>query len=141
MARHDLWTTPVASDWRSGHVSEKTASKNSRPLREVVLRVPTPTIKGLDSGSGAREALDNAGLPELKSHALNPDWEEWLMGWPVGWSSLEPLPRDEILPFDPEPNIPRVLPGSANSNRLRVIGNGQVPACAALAFKILSQFP
>jgi hypothetical protein len=24
---------------------------------------------------------------------INPDWAEWLMGWPVGWTSLEPLPR------------------------------------------------
>ena len=22
---------------------------------------------------------------------LNPDWVEWLMGWPIGWSSLEPI--------------------------------------------------
>ncbi len=24
---------------------------------------------------------------------LNPDWVEWLMGWPIGWTSLEPLPE------------------------------------------------
>ena len=22
---------------------------------------------------------------------LNPDWEEWLMGWPIGWTALKPL--------------------------------------------------
>lgn len=22
---------------------------------------------------------------------LNPDWVEWLMGWPIGWTDLKPL--------------------------------------------------
>lgn len=22
---------------------------------------------------------------------LNPDWVEWLMGWPMGWTALQPL--------------------------------------------------
>ena len=22
---------------------------------------------------------------------LNPDWVEWLMGWPIGWTASEPL--------------------------------------------------
>lgn len=52
------WPSPIASDWRSGKASEKTASKNSRPLREKA-----------------------GGL-------LNPVWVEWLMGWPLGWTDL-----------------------------------------------------
>jgi hypothetical protein len=27
---------------------------------------------------------------------LNPDWVEWLMGWPVGWTSLEPLSAERF---------------------------------------------
>ena len=23
--------------------------------------------------------------------SLNPDWVEWLMGWPLGWTDLKPL--------------------------------------------------
>jgi hypothetical protein len=23
--------------------------------------------------------------------ALNPPWVEWLMGWPIGWTDLQPL--------------------------------------------------
>lgn len=26
---------------------------------------------------------------------LNPRWVEWLMGWPIGWTSLEPLATDK----------------------------------------------
>ena len=27
---------------------------------------------------------------------LNPDWVEWLMGWPVGWTDLKPLGMDKF---------------------------------------------
>ena len=26
--------------------------------------------------------------------ALNPVWVEWLMGWPLGWTSTEPMPQE-----------------------------------------------
>jgi hypothetical protein len=28
---------------------------------------------------------------------LNPTWVEWLMGWPIGWTDLEPLAMDRYL--------------------------------------------
>ncbi len=27
---------------------------------------------------------------------LNPDWTEWLMGWPIGWTALKPLETDRF---------------------------------------------
>ena len=27
---------------------------------------------------------------------LNPDWVEWLMGWPIGWTDLKPLEMDKF---------------------------------------------
>lgn len=27
---------------------------------------------------------------------LNPDWVEWLMGWPIGWTALRPLATDRF---------------------------------------------
>ena len=73
---------------------------------------------------------------------LSPDWVEWLMGWPVGWSSLEPLDDAIALPWDVDPgdtgDVPRTTGGCANRRaRLRAIGNGQVPRCAAEAFSQL----
>ena len=62
------------------------------------------------------------------------------MGWPVGWSSLEPLPA---LDWDYdwsrwEPDIPRVSTGVKNrKERLQAIGNGQVPLCMAVAWELL----
>ena len=26
---------------------------------------------------------------------LNPEWLEWFMGWPMGWTGLEPLEMDK----------------------------------------------
>lgn len=51
-----LYPTPRASDYRSGKASEATHAKNSRPLCEAI-----------------------GGL-------LNPQWVEWLMGFPLGWT-------------------------------------------------------
>ncbi len=55
-----MMATPTARDWRSGKASEATHAKNSRPLSEQI------------GGS------------------LNPDWVELLMGWPKGWTDLNP---------------------------------------------------
>jgi hypothetical protein len=27
---------------------------------------------------------------------LNPEWIEWFMGWPMGWTELEPLGTDKF---------------------------------------------
>ena len=34
---------------------------------------------------------------------LNPPWVEWLMGWPIGWTALEPLAMDKSPPAPPSP--------------------------------------
>jgi hypothetical protein len=56
-----LWATPSARDWRSGHASQETLEGNSRPLNEQV----TAT-----TGQGQ----------------LNPNFVEYLMAWPQGWT-------------------------------------------------------
>jgi hypothetical protein len=83
---------------------------------------------------------------------LNPDWVEWLMGWPVGWTSLDPLPRDRFddwldktqagVWWDDDPSldgrVPRVAAGIENRiHRLEATGNGQVPATALTAWNVL----
>lgn len=72
---------------------------------------------------------------------LNADWVEWLMHWPMDWTSLEPLIKLVWLnpSTDPHPEIPRITTGQKNrTNRLKAIGNGQFPDCAAWAWKLLS---
>jgi hypothetical protein len=73
---------------------------------------------------------------ESSGGQLNPDWVEWLMGWIIGWSSIEPL--SAIRPHDwsiEPPDVPRVATGiPARVDRLKALGNGQVPQCAAEAW-------
>jgi hypothetical protein len=93
-----MWPTPTARDWKSGQASNSTYQRNSRPLSEVVLW-PTPTAITNSGGpalckwggSGSRQKLKNLVSPAELNGQLNPTWVEWLMGWPIGWTGLEPL--------------------------------------------------
>jgi len=76
-----LWPTPSARDWKSGQSSEETANRNARPLNEVVL-YPTPT--------SAPESLLQITGEKTPQMSLNPDWVDWLMGYPIKWTDCEP---------------------------------------------------
>jgi hypothetical protein len=63
---------------------------------------PTPSVamgKGssegaltrVDGRSRLRNRLDYWVERDGKSGRLNPDFVEWVMGWPIGWTALEPL--------------------------------------------------
>ena len=85
---------------------------------------------------------------------LNPDWTEWLMGWPIGWTSLKPLSKEEFMKWfekvlsnkwwdkDPadEGVLSRVTEYKINrSKRIKALGNGQVPLCVCTATCNLSK--
>lgn len=77
-----LWATPLARDWKSSVPVEK---DNSRPLAEEVL------IWAVQSGL-REDLILKDGLPlSSKFEALNPAFVEMLMGYPLGWTLLEPL--------------------------------------------------
>lgn len=40
--------------------------------------------------------LDEVVVQRAGGGHLNPDWVEWLMGWPIGWTDLEPLAMDKF---------------------------------------------
>jgi len=57
----------------------------------------TPTVQDAFSNGGPSQA--NRNTPPLNSvigGALNPPWVEWLMGWPIGWTDLQPLAMDKF---------------------------------------------
>ncbi len=92
----------------------------------------TPTVHG-DGGSGRKGTTP-------KYSQLNPDWEEWLMAWPVGWTDIE-TPNIRLVWLDPSIDpadygeIPRITNRRNNrSARVKEIGNGQFPLTAAAAF-------
>lgn len=102
---------------------------------------PTPTAADADNDGGPAQTERNT--PPLNAQVvcgrLNPDWVEWLMGWPVGWTALKQLGDPSILGWTEEPpSVPRTAARSADRRpRLRTIGNGQVPVCAAVAWSEL----
>jgi hypothetical protein len=85
-----LFPTPVASDWKHhGPLS------NQRGLADIVRKFPTPTANdarnSLTESQRGRGTL-TARLVETESEItgqLNPEWVEWLMGYPVGWTDLK----------------------------------------------------
>jgi len=38
------------------------------------------------------------GMDQTSTGQLNPTWVEWLMGWPLGWTDLQPLEMDRCQP-------------------------------------------
>ncbi len=66
--------------------------------------------------------LSMAICPGTNGGALNPDWVEWLMGWCVHWSSLEPLSHDDFNEW-----LARTKGGATQvpSDRLRELRNNE----------------
>ena len=69
---------------------------------------PTPRTNGMCGGSGAWAQMGRlvreGKMTDKERHQigagnggkLNPDWVEWLMGWPIGWTASKPLEMDRF---------------------------------------------
>lgn len=150
-----LWPSPTSRDYKDspGMSFESTNPDGSRRdrtdllPRRVYATLPTPTAG--DANNATRTSGDYQSLTRTVGGSLNPTWVAWLMGWPHDessqwdWTTLTPAPPNVldsmIDPWHHEPNIPRVdtnIPQRVN--RLKCLGNGMVPQCAAMAWTILS---
>lgn len=114
-----LWPTPTGADGSGG--PGHSGREGGLNLRTAVSLWPTSTVngnnnrKGLSatSGDGLATAVKSWAtpcaspwrtpnqngnhadqLPNQVGGSLNPDWVEWLMNWPIGWTDLEPLRKD-----------------------------------------------
>ena len=76
-----------------------TLSLNSLDLLNYCNLYPTACIHGLSGGTGAVQRLrtlkhltdaEKRSLVSGNGGKLNPDWVEWLMGWQIGWTRLQP---------------------------------------------------
>jgi len=68
-----LWRTPQARDWRNARAIEKWTSGERQP--------------GLNDQVAA--TFGKRGTVAERNGQLNPQWVEWLMGFPIGWTELE----------------------------------------------------
>lgn len=89
------WPTPITRDHRSIHAGEETMEKNSRPLSEMVGDWSTPRATDGETGTSQFSPPDPATQDGQTSsderRTLNPRFVEWLHGWPIGLTSLEPV--------------------------------------------------
>lgn len=122
-------------------------------LATVVRKFPTPPR---DDGCGGPGTSGREGGSNLRTDVngpLNPTWVEWLMGWPQGWTATYPLhslaewcntARNGLLwktdPADTLDGITRTCLKCENrANRIKALGNGQVPVTMVLAWRCLTE--
>jgi len=90
------WPTPRACSAMAAITPESAWAPGRFPNLETVVgrrMWPTPMAHdGKDCGSSPSQAGRNSPtLPVAAGGKLNPTWVEWLMGWPIGWTDLQPL--------------------------------------------------
>jgi hypothetical protein len=83
------WPTPMSG-------KSQISGQFRRDMAKAMQQWPTPTVNGNTNRLArakraamacARRSWTGRGV----SGPLNPTWVEWLMGWPLGWTDLEPL--------------------------------------------------
>lgn len=143
----------VEAAWPTPRVGGRGTVEFVRDDGKVRDDLETTTFMDASGIAGAAEQIRAI----IGDRRLNPDWVENLMGWPIGWTDLtcdHPVPHGDDffgttwpagrgspqLPHEP-PRITSVKPRSpdakARNARLKQLGNGQVPQCAAAAFTLL----
>jgi hypothetical protein len=118
-----IWTTPTAHMSKETNAPSEHRRNTPTLTAQVNQRWPTPTVCGnynrkgasATSGEGLATAVQKWPTPDASAHKyrlsgnsqqsnslmalaggkLNPDWTEWLMGWPPGWTDLKPLEMDK----------------------------------------------
>ena len=145
-----MWPTPKGSPSGPDFARMNRDGSGGDDLATAIARnFPTPKQRDWKGKTqrGAHAPMDGiCNFLDVTGGQLNPDWVEWLMGWPPGWTSLEPMAMEVFKQWEnngswwaKEPdNIPRVANKISNRvNRLKAIGNGQVPLVVSCAWRIL----
>ena len=92
-------TLPAMGMMRAGVLLVAASSALHMTGRECGCWLGTPTatmtVRSLDW------RLGNLPSPRELCGGLtpHPEWVEWLMGWPIGWSGIEPLGVDKFRPW------------------------------------------
>ena len=106
MAKHQMWPTPTAQDADNSTLPASQVTRDSL-VGAIMRKYPTPQATSWGS-TGSRSQLqtlvdsgtitedENRKMSAGNGGQLNPNWVEWLMGWPIGWSALEPLGTDRF---------------------------------------------
>jgi hypothetical protein len=108
-----MWPTPCTRDYKGANAPEGLTRKDGKS------RIDQPPNAVAHGGTSTRQtyptprcfmhkdALTDRGKSNLGevinqqegmtiTGQLSPDWVEWLMGWPIGWTDLKPLAMDRF---------------------------------------------
>lgn len=88
MASRQVWPMP------RNNTGPSTDSRHLS-LDGAVRLWPTPTVHGNYNRKGVSPRSGD-GLATAVGGKLNPQFVEWLMGWPIGWTSLDALEMDKF---------------------------------------------
>ena len=101
-----MWPTPRAQDSKHGAATEwelntdHAGTKDSLRVQVVKRLWPTPSANEDAAGTpdgkmqqmlGNHPGIRGTTQKEWDGGTLNPNWVEWLMGWPIGWTPLNAL--------------------------------------------------
>lgn len=137
-----FWPTPTKRDYKDTGNLEN-VEENCLLGRAVIKRkFPTPKAQNANSPGMHGQGGKDLQTTVAREGRLNPDWVEWLLGWPIFWTSLEPITELLWLDWNVDPadnsSIPRIATKIKDRvNRLKAIGNGQVSQCFATAWRML----
>jgi hypothetical protein len=89
----------------NGEINQKEAEQmlgtriflTPRKLDKDFMNSKLETARGYIKNQNHEIMLSTIILTESNGGKLNPDWVEWLMGWPIAWTALQPLEMDKFL--------------------------------------------
>ena len=94
-----FWPTPTCMAGAM-YLESNAHKRNSMSLASAVHYWITPMARDYKGHTNNPKARGYGGtLPDqvrCDGGQLNPNWVEWLMGWPVGWTDLKPLETDKF---------------------------------------------
>jgi hypothetical protein len=73
-----LWRSPAARDWKNARNPDKCNANGG----------------GRQTGLNDQVCNKNGATSAERNGQLNPEFSEWLLGWPIGWTDSKPLGTD-----------------------------------------------
>ena len=86
----ELYPTPCARDWKGANKMQTIVDKAKKGLRSHLGQLPNRVAleESLNILSQENRSKDLHNMPKPNGQ-LNPNWTEWLMGYPIGYTDLK----------------------------------------------------
>lgn len=95
-----MFPTPTAAMYGTNQGGGSGRTGSIRPSLTTLAKKnlwPTPPSRDWKDGKNPKEyGRHSPALGVKVGGQLNPLWVAWLMGWPIGWTALEPLATDKF---------------------------------------------